>query len=661
MVMKRRLPSKLTQAKAVSEDRSAVTDFEMTPEDQAIFPTQTSEEPAQKQAEEPVKKTVPAEDVLEDIPERQEKPVKEASEEKILASQPAKNRMKRKVTNKRSRRRVEKEATKKQSQAQKPAPIPQKEFLESEGAHLKDMDVSSSRTQRPDAKEAVETAFATIDGSIPDPAEQEIEAAYQPTEELENPVSDSPRVDAADLINKVREEKKLSSEKEPEKPEQVEEIKEIPEADISQFDAPKPFADDAASTKQSIEDVKEETKEVEDDWVVDGLETQEPPLAPQTEENPYKDILTSVKEAETLPPPELPGSQKGMRSIDKTSPIKTLIILVVLVGVGFLGYKLFSGGDKTQERIARFTGALTEVSENIPAEVGGAQDIENIDIVQPEDMIKAEEITLIEEEARAELAAIEEAEAPDLQIEILNVDAEESLKPIVGEDSAEIPEEVGLIAGLQNAIMKEREKAGDVPLEGDKKPFSSKEQAQTPIEKLEKGLSLQKQLEEELAAYRKALMEAENPAERPKPNAFFNKLRSEEKKPAHTYNENTQDLPPSTIYTDNPYNLPIIPEPKAEATHKTRVLEDFDVAIFTPEKPRVRMPKGVQPRLRASDFPQVEILSLIPERGIIAISHGREGVLLVGEVVEGWELVSVYEGYAEFRSGTRKHVLTLSN
>ncbi|MFZ2620404.1 MAG: hypothetical protein WAX89_05970, partial [Alphaproteobacteria bacterium] len=69
-------------------------------------------------------------------------------------------------------------------------------------------------------------------------------------------------------------------------------------------------------------------------------------------------------------------------------------------------------------------------------------------------------------------------------------------------------------------------------------------------------------------------------------------------------------------------------------------------------------PKGVRPRLSATDFPSVELLSLVPDRGIIALNEGREGVLLIGEEVEGWELVAVMTDYAEFRNGQRKHILT---
>jgi hypothetical protein len=69
------------------------------------------------------------------------------------------------------------------------------------------------------------------------------------------------------------------------------------------------------------------------------------------------------------------------------------------------------------------------------------------------------------------------------------------------------------------------------------------------------------------------------------------------------------------------------------------------------------MPKGVRPSIAAGDFPSLDILSLVPGRGLIAYYQGKEGVLLVGEKVAGWRLVGVNATTAEFSSGEKRQTV----
>jgi hypothetical protein len=114
------------------------------------------------------------------------------------------------------------------------------------------------------------------------------------------------------------------------------------------------------------------------------------------------------------------------------------------------------------------------------------------------------------------------------------------------------------------------------------------------------------------------------------------------------------------LFDQNPYNLPLITEPSAQVTQTVRTLTDFDGEVFNPEQPKVRVPRGLKPRISATDFPEMELLSLVEGKGISAKHAEKEGVLLIGEVLDGWELIAVQTDYAEFKSGNRKHVLSMT-
>jgi hypothetical protein len=103
----------------------------------------------------------------------------------------------------------------------------------------------------------------------------------------------------------------------------------------------------------------------------------------------------------------------------------------------------------------------------------------------------------------------------------------------------------------------------------------------------------------------------------------------------------------------------VIPEPVVPKKPGVRTLVDFEDQIFDIPRDKVRIPRHLTPRVGASGFPALEILSLVPHKGIIAFAKGREGILMIGEQIEGWELITVRNEYAEFHNGKRKHVVEL--
>ncbi|MCA3244044.1 MAG: hypothetical protein INF43_01895 [Alphaproteobacteria bacterium] len=119
--------------------------------------------------------------------------------------------------------------------------------------------------------------------------------------------------------------------------------------------------------------------------------------------------------------------------------------------------------------------------------------------------------------------------------------------------------------------------------------------------------------------------------------------------------------PPNELYTNNPKNLPIVAEPQMQEAPRIRQLEDFAAELFPQDTPKVKIPQGVRPQLAATDFPSLEVLSFVPGRGLIASANGKEGVLMVGESISGWQLTDVSTDMAEFRAGNRSYILTAQN
>lgn len=632
-------------------------------------------------------------------------------------------------------------------------------------------------------KAEVERAIKEMSGAVPDPAEQEIEAAYlNPAEVNPEFLASAPKPDVSKLLAAETEHTETPETKAEEaKPEGTPKADITPE-DASSFDLPTSFADTQepkvtdSDTAASIETpdatpfpepdvapkveepkaavtpepeskseptatkedtftaptnfaeisetdkkiaplpweedaVNNETAELNgDDWQIDAPATPLPPTpdfyAPATDtaaeitaqndssnaqpptssatttsdptnptdaqqtptQTPYKDKLNTLplaflqakkddKDTKSAPP-ELPGSANTTGNIDTKKPIniKAIAMFAAACIILFVGVKLFQGKDKTQERVARFTGALSETTEKLPKELGGNQNIQKDTLIQPERIVTSSELDKLNKELEEDLALLNPPSAqtpePSSQIDFVDVTKDEANTPIIADSDAPIPGEQGFVASLQNAIKNERQKQGG---QTEQKSEQKQPSSGSPEERLEESQDLQQQVEAELAAYRQALAQS-NPNLPIKPNEFFASVNENGVllPPKTRAPAGANGLPPSEIYTENPYNLPVIAEPETDPVQTVRTLDSFDVALFEPPKNKVRIPKGLKPRLRASDFPELSVLSLVPNKGLIAHTNGREGVLLIGESLEGWELFAVTAQHAEFRSGQRK-------
>ncbi len=419
-------------------------------------------------------------------------------------------------------------------------------------------------------------------------------------------------------------------------------------------------------------------------------------------------------------PPELPEMQPYGGDKDGSPAARNALLLGVLVLLLGGGYYTVQNLTSVQEGLARATGTLSEFSEQIPAEAGGvavsdvmapvevvivgadkpaapvAEPAPKVQVVkvenkaaepaelpqppaQPADttnefdaMAAAEK----QEQSAPQVVEIVEAE-PATKVEFVDVEPKQTDEPVVAEAEAELPEDVSMFANLQKAILEAREekrKREAALTDGEREAEVEIDPAQmTRAERNERTAVLKAELDDRMTQYRMVLAQIENPGERPSPKEFFDNpepylalaqagqaARVQRAQAEQQQQVGPNALPRAELSPDNPYNLPYLPEPQAEATPQVRQFNDFDVEAFVPQTPRVRIPQGVQPRLRASDFPKLEVLSLVPDKGIIAYHKGGEGVLLIGETIEGWELVAVYDTYAEFANGQRKHLVSMN-
>ena len=357
-------------------------------------------------------------------------------------------------------------------------------------------------------------------------------------------------------------------------------------------------------------------------------------------------------------PPELPNTPtNGMTSPPRTpigGTFKVVVIasVVLLAGVAYL---IFSGGsgkdNKLNQTYVSLNQAPSAEDELLPPPAG---------MSAPAPQAKPTDV-LAEEGA---------AEGSQIEIDFVNEAGAEGENVISAQGDEEMPEELGALAKFQRAVMREKAKKEGSQEESLEELEDAMEEAQDIDDEFLAATPTSSEIKDQLAEYRKALAEASTPEELPKPNEFMNEYAQEHAGGRRQLTEadlaelsgTTQDDMLAPPVLENPYNLPVIPQPEAEAmAPAVRTLEDFDMAAFEPEEKRVRIPKGVRPRLSAAQFPNVEVLSFVPERGIIATNRGREGVLLIGESIEGWELVDVAQDYAEFNNGTRKYTLVRRN
>lgn len=396
---------------------------------------------------------------------------------------------------------------------------------------------------------------------------------------------------------------------------------------------------------------------------------------------------------------------------DKAKPVGALFGIVILMAIGFAGYSFFVEKDETTEVISRWTGSLNEVSEEIPTgdttqnnngatpslqpeavvdmasmnkteiSVPSQQPAETpVDEAEMGDLMVSEEPEPMEDEIAPEIPTDEAEteqnnESNNTIVEFVDVPEEDVEKPIDANGAPDMPEEVGVIVQLQQAIeeaRKEKNPENFKPAEAPEEVVAKEDDVEmlSPAELDERNKELSRQLEDELAEYRRILAgetdTVEKPGYKPTPDEYF----EEREKERASAEEGSIPLPErksallsqkqaESLYGSNPYNLPVVPEPSYQENNGVRTLDEFDVAMFQVERERVRIPKNIRPSFRATNFPPLILLSTVPRKGIIAELNSKQGVLLIGESVSGWELLTVKQEYAEFTNGKRKHIVSI--
>ena len=715
MVLKRRLPSKLTQENpTASKQDSGSTDVFADP-----IPTQ-AETPVENKAES-VQEEQPKEDFQAHIPQEPLDVAPTAEEEEA-------DFLKREVRKKPNR------SSKPKKEKQEPVKGGDVLSQASSRSAIKDIVGEEDEVEglppvaaRPDSDNYLDLVKADLKGQTVDPAQEEIEAAYMGTPEESEPFDvpnlDAPQpaepvipepavTEATDIVEPPKEEfpepeliptETPAEDLIPPMPEQpVEPMIEEP-APVEQEQAKEPqveeavddFAPPPAFSEEKQDDIIETKPDQpeEDGWSFSAfgapesepMDTQgeEPeeqaPIAPEPQSagpDVYSGVtLASVTEEayqDNGGPPELPkepmakGKRHASGGLVKIAVVGAIVLLVATA------VALVQSGDKTGKGLKKIGDSYADIQKDIPTEPKQAEAPKSVDALEAEmeqaivanggltGPQEAPQVDLtstpvlpeaVEPETRDEnLVGMEEETGT--QISFVDVDPDEADKPIMADGTEDMPEDIGAFAKLQKEIT--RLKAEKNATTGDGTPAAA---TQKPAN-VEEDLPTRADVEADLEAYRQLLMTADSPENIPKPGEYGKQLNAGQPRTMVDNSPVQAGLPPATLYEQNPYNLPVIPEPEVDAAPGLRTLNDFDLALFEPERPKVRIPKGIQPRLGATDFPQIEVLSFVPERGVIAVNRGREGVLLVGESVEGWELVGVYEDYAEFRHGTKKKIVS---
>lgn len=346
-------------------------------------------------------------------------------------------------------------------------------------------------------------------------------------------------------------------------------------------------------------------------------------------------------------PPKLPMQTKSGNLFG------SIVSLVVVGLVVVLGVMFFQNRDKAIEMVARWTGTLNKVSQELPENEKRADALE-VEAEVPHQMLEnGVELKVDGQGGSTVKVDIVEDESGAAQIRVEQMPEEE----------VAVDEQLSDFERLQKALDRQRAKQ--------RQDTSAKLEEEAPDldpatlsdeERTKRNLSLIGDVNEELDAYRKALSGTENPALKPKPGEFFRQRQGGNAEAAPS-------VAPSPVIPPADGGRGVVgaaPQPSAqdipeELDDGIRKLVDFVDALPEADTARVRVPKGLTPRISGGDFPPLELLSLIPNYGIVGVVRGREGVLMLGETLENWELVAVYDGYAEFRLGSRNKIVTIND
>lgn len=370
--------------------------------------------------------------------------------------------------------------------------------------------------------------------------------------------------------------------------------------------------------------------------------------------------------AGAMPPPEIMGQRKPPAGAGGF-PAWGMALGVAAVGV--IGFMVWSNNKPSdmQAQVARLTGTLN----------GKVSGTEAVEATKPTGSFSMADVgsnkgALLPPAVNASSTA---------QIDFADVPADQTKGPIVADGSEKMPEDISVMAKWQQAVAQARaEKTGGV---------SATDATPAPVQAAgaqAEPLTADK-LKEELDSYRRTLAEGGpvSPEQAKAQAAAQAQRKMEMNKDPDAYMDGTplvdngsaallpppsstgqqgqssNVLPPPELYTNNPKGLPIVAEPRASTAPPVRTLTDFEAEPFEPEREKVRIPRGLKPKMAATDFPSLEVLSFVPQKGIIAYADGREGVLLLGESISGWELTNVTGDVAEFRAGRKSHYVTAEN
>lgn len=374
--------------------------------------------------------------------------------------------------------------------------------------------------------------------------------------------------------------------------------------------------------------------------------------------------LASAPRMPTNFTPELPGQQRRKSGGTPWA----LIAVGVLAVAGGAAYVMHSGGTgHVQQQLASLTGGGS-TPQAVSATTGGLlppPETASFGVLSPPS------------------AATSTDTSNSAVVNFADVPPDQANQPIVATGKEEMPKEMGLFAQLQSEVDKARaRKEAGLPVD------ASVTTVAKPSDSAAAGATYTpEKLQEELAAYRSALAQSANPTEL-KPAAFrrdpdgymdgksaVTATAGSPVTPSGTDGQlaagallpppaaaSANPMPPAELYTNNPKHLPVVAEPLANAPERVRTLADFpDIQPYAPEQEKVEIPKGLKPKLAATDFPSLEVLSFVPGKGIVAFADGREGVLLIGESLNGWELVSVAPDHAEFKTGEKSYQVSADN
>lgn len=383
-------------------------------------------------------------------------------------------------------------------------------------------------------------------------------------------------------------------------------------------------------------------------------------------------------------PAEVMGSNSKDLDLNgeaKKKLVSGVAVIALLVG----GFFVYSNMDKTTEVANRWSGALTEANQDIAETEAEQQQMLNdgADITEAEDVISIADFTGDSSDSNVDLALLDDESTEDessTEINLLEPEVIEktaSGKEIItatGEE--EMPEDVKQGANLITNITAEIEKQKKAKDSDDLTTDESS--AEKVKEEFEGNASdINKKVDDQLAEYRKLLAEEEDPGKKVKPGTFFSGNYKEGETPAKssatvskvTLGENgvvstTAVNTASSFSADNAgiQGHSIIEYPQGVARKNNdgiRTLDHFRSLIVEKEDKRVRIPRNVAPGLRNQGFPKFKVISIVPNYGLIGEYNGKKGILMIGDSFKGWELIGVYESYAEFKSDTRKHIISL--